>query len=180
MPRLYVRTSTGWVDLSVQGPVGPTGPTGPQGPAGAGLTDVEGTGDFAALGTDYTIPNASWGTPGWFTPIIVGPNQMWMVLAECAYRCVTTAHPLYHAVTFRDTSGVALGAGYTKRETATLGQPANTTNNFTDICVARLITDGTIAPGTTVRVQQQFNGIGANGRVLRDGTYYNIHAWRTA
>lgn len=203
MPPPYairVRTSAGWQDIAIQGAQGAIGPQGaagapgaqgpqgiqgPQGAQGAPGVDgasfpigSEGAADFSALGSNYTIPNGSWGTPGWYTPIIVGPNQVWEVIVECGYMCVTAAHPLYHGVTFRDAAGGALSAAFGRLERSTLGQPSNITNWFTDLCVARLTTDGTVPANTTVRIQQQFNGIGANGRVLRDGTYYWVQAWR--
>lgn len=208
MPRTYIRTSAGWQDLAIVGPQGPVGPAGAFGTPTADVSfggykatnladptnaqdavtkaffdarvSFEGAADFSATGIDYTIPNGSWGTPGWYSPLVVGPNQVWQCFCSCAYRCATTAHPLYHAPTFRDSTGAALSGAYGRLERSTLGQPANVTQNFTDICIGRLTTDGTVPANTTVRVQQQFNGIGANGRVLRDGGYYWVQAWRVA
>lgn len=142
--------------------------------------EVEGTTDFSALIGDYTIPNGSWASPGWYTPIIVGPNQSWELTAQSPYRCVTAVHPIFHRIGTRDAAGAALGAGYTGVARASIQQPTAITLNFTDIIMGRIFTDGSVSAGTTLRIVQEYNGQGANGRVLRDGSYYWVQAWRRA
>jgi hypothetical protein len=157
-------------------------PTNPQDAATKAYVDTigqsEGGADFSALVGDYTIPNGAWGTPGWYSPIVVGPNQIWEITACAAQRCVTAVHLISHAITFRDASGAALSAAYNQAGRVSQMQPPAITQNYTDLIIGRLATDGTVPANTTVRIQQQFNGGGANGRVLRDGTYYWVQAWR--
>jgi hypothetical protein len=157
-------------------------PTNPQDAATKAYVDTigqnEGASDFSALGSDYTIPNGAFGTPGWFTTIVVGPNQIWELSGLAAVRCVTSTHKFAHRFTIRDNAGAAVGAGVTLSPQYAVHQPVVITDNFGYVLPGRLRTDGTVAPNTTLRLQQEFNGTGANGRVLRDGNQYYTQAWR--
>jgi hypothetical protein len=155
---------------------------GPQGPPSPlVVASSEGQADYSALGTNYSVPNGSYGSPGWYSPITVGPGQTWEAFCVAAIATLTTAHAVLHKPMFRDAAGNALSAAFGVLERATQMLPGNVTGYFSDTVMGRLTTDATVPDGTVVRIQQQFNGVGgANGRVVRDGTYYYVHAIRRA
>jgi microcystin-dependent protein len=155
-----------------QGPIGPTGPTGP-----AFTTAQEGTADFSVTGANYSIPNASWGTPGWFVPIVVGPSQTWEVTMFAGIYCVTAVHGVNQRGSAQSQAGGALPSGVTIGQRQVNNLPALTVA-YAFSCVGRIYTDATVPANTTLRLIQEFNGAGANGRLLRDGNAYFIQAWR--
>lgn len=155
--------------------------SGPKGDTGPAFTTAENTGgqDFTVLGTDYTIPSGSFGSPGWYTAIIVGPNQIWEITAQAGIRCVTAVHAITHRIAIQSSVGGATPSGVTLPGLRyNVIQPPVITTNFGSMVVARLKTDATVPDGTTLRVTQEFNGAGANGRALRDGVAFGADAWR--
>lgn len=142
--------------------------------------DTEGVSDFSATAGTYSIPNGSFGTPGWYAPLIVGPNQVWECVGTAAVQCVTAVHGVVARMGVRDNAGAAVsGAVYSQaRNTVVVIYPPVINTNVTPVVHMRLITDGTVPANTTIRLVQEFQGAGANGRVARDGTYYQSWAWR--
>jgi len=158
-------------------------PTSPQDAATKAYVDTiaqnEGVSDFSATAGTYSILNAAWGTPGWFVPLIVGPNQIWELAATAGIQCVSAVHGLTQRFGVRDNTGAALGAAYAfSRNPAVVYQPPVIGVTYTYSLAGRLVTDGTVPANTTIRLVQEFYGSGANGRVIRDGTYYQTWAWR--
>jgi hypothetical protein len=160
-------------------------PTSPQDAATKAYVDAragaEGTSDFSATAGNYTALNAAWGSPGWYAPLVVGPNQTWEIIATAGLYCVTAAHVVFARLNLRDSAGAAIGPGYPfPRSPVIVNIPAVTggTVSVSSLLAGRMATDGTVPPNTTIRLVQEFNGSGANGRVIRDGTYYQTWAWR--
>jgi microcystin-dependent protein len=156
----------------------PSGPKGDPGATGPAFTTAnEGAGDFSVTGGNYVVPNAAWGTPGWFAPIVVGPSQIWEVVCFAPIYCVTAVHGVIQRGGVLNSSGGAAPAGVAIVDRRTNNLPALTTG-YSYSVATRLTTDATVPANTTLRLTQEFNGAGANGRILRDGSYYFTHAWR--
>jgi hypothetical protein len=159
-------------------------PTAPQDAATKAYVDArasqDGSSDYSATAGTYTVPNGTFGSPGWYVPIVVGPSQRWELVGTAGLYCVTAAHVVSARMGVRDSAGLALGAAYAfDRNPAVVNLPGvSNVPQVSSVAVARLTTDGTVPAGTTIRVVQEFLGTGANGRVIRDGTYYQTWAWR--
>lgn len=158
-------------------------PTSAQDAATKAYVDVraqqEGVSDFSVTVGTYTIPNASWGSPGWYAPIVVGPSQTWECMGTAAVQNVTAAHQIRASMLALNSSGGALGAGYgwARGPSYAFVGPLSP-SLYTSLIQGRFITDSSVPPNTTVRLTQQFYGDGANGRLIRDGTYYQTWGWR--
>ena len=145
---------------------------------------IEGAHLFTTPGATFSMPNAAWNTPAaldWHTSIAVGPNQLWDVVACAGVHCVTAVHALNSRMAFRTPANVAMVSGVGGISYGLYGcifQPPVITTSFSMRVYARLMTDSTVAPDTPVWVSQEFNGNGANGRVLRDGNHFWIKASR--
>jgi hypothetical protein len=158
-------------------------PTSGQDAATKAYVDIralnEGAADFSATGGTYSVPNGSFGTPGWFAPITVGPNQMWEVVGTVGIQCVTAVHAVSQRMGLRDNAGAAVSGAYAfARNSLVAIVPTVINVTHTSTCIARFFTDGTVPAGTVIRLVQEFQGSGANGRLVRDGTYYQSWAWR--
>lgn len=146
---------------------------------------IEGTQIFTTPAADYTIPNGAWSTPAaldWHSVITVGPNQIWELVGTANVRCVTATHNITSRIGVRTSANVAIAIGTPGAilvvGTSTAFQPPVITTNFSMVCFGRITTDATVAPNTDLWIGQEFNGSGANGRVLRDGNYFASKASR--
>jgi hypothetical protein len=145
----------------------------------AAQSNEEGTQDYSATASTYAIPSGAWGTPGWYAPIIVGPNQTWELSSIAGVYTVTAVGNISNRIIALTAAGAASPPGVTYPNVVVQYQPPDTTTTARGLLnFNRLKTDATVVPGTVLRITQEFYGGNANGRVLRDGTYYRMNAWR--
>jgi hypothetical protein len=102
---------------------------------------------------------------------------VWEVICFAGIYCVTAVHAVLQRAGVLNSVGGAAPSGVSILDRRANYLPALTTA-YSFSVISRVSTDGTVPANTTLRLTQEFNGSGANGRIQRDGNTYYTHAWR--